>query len=327
MRAHMEMERSQHGDPAARVGDFAIRNDSGRTYRTFVSGVTGHVGRELARELSAVGIEVHGLTRQATEGIQRSPGHVVLHQIDGRTETVVKLFDELRPDVVIHLAALARRDHLVTDIVSFFEANILYGTQLLEAMRICGCRRFVTAESILQFSEDGQHRPLNLYAATKQAFADLLNYYVEVFGLGAIALVLPTIYSEYETVPKLMTDIASAWRTGGALTLLTEEVRLDLVHVEDVARAFARASALLEREATDKPGSLRRYGVSSGSIVTPLELLALFERIGERKLSVVKAASSRSSRRCRPWLGPGVPGWAPQINLEAGIRRMLMEHQ
>jgi len=228
---------------------------------------------------------------------------------------------------VIHLAALARRNHLVTDIVPFLEANILYGTQLLEAMRLCGCRRLVTAESILQFSQDGEHRPVNLYAATKQAFWDLLTYYVDAFGLAATALVLPTIYSEYETIPKLMTDIAAAWRSGDVLKLHTDAVLLDLVHVDDIAGAFVKAFGLLEQVGPDKQGSLRRYCVSSGSAVTPLELVALFERIGERKLSLQKVASAGNSRRGRPWRGPGLPGWVPQVNLEAGVKRMLVRHQ
>ena len=305
----MEMERSQ------------------QARRVVVSGITGHVGRELGRQLSAAGIEVHGLTRQVVEDIPPYPDRVVLHQIDGRTETLVALFEELRPQAVIHLAALARRDHLLTDVVPFFEANILYGTQLLEAMRLGGCRRLVTAESTLQFSQTGEHRPLNLYAATKQAFWDLLTYYVDAFGLSATALALPTIYSEYETVPKLMTDIASAWRTGGVLKLQTDEVLLDFVHVEDVAGAFVAAFGLLEPEGPDKQGLLRRYCVSSGGAVTPLELLALFERIGERKLPMQKAATAGNSRRARPWRGPGIPGWMPQVNLEAGIKRMLVRHQ
>jgi nucleoside-diphosphate-sugar epimerase len=208
-------------------------------------------------------------------------------------------------------------------VTPFLQTNILYGTQLLEAMRLSGCRRFVTAESILQYSETGAYRPFNLYSATKQAFADLLHYYVDAFDLAARALVLPTIYSEYESTPKLMTDTTYAIQHGTVLHIQTEDVLIDFVHVEDVADAFVRACSLLENDAAQGSGSFHRYCVSSGAQITPPELFAVFERVGERRLRVQKGISSNTSRRVRPWSGPVVPGWTPRVDLETGVRRML----
>ena len=301
---------------------------SPKRYPIVLTGITGHVGGELARQLVAAGAEVHGLTRQALPIGRPSLNQVTLHKFDSRTETLVELFRELRPHTVIHLAALARRNHLTSDIVPFVEANILYGLQLLEAMRLSDCRRFVTTESILQYSDTGEYSALNLYAATKQSFADLLIYYVRAFDLSAIALVVPTVYSEHETAPKLMTDAAGALQHGTVLNLQADDVQIDFVHVEDVANAFVRAASLLESIVEPTFGSLSRYFVSSGRTVTPTELLALFERIGEKKMIVRrKPASHAGLRRVRPWFGPVLPGWVPYVDLESGIKRMLSRQQ
>jgi CDP-3, 6-dideoxy-D-glycero-L-glycero-4-hexulose-4-reductase len=290
--------------------------------RVAISGVTGYVGRELARLLAAGGSKILGLTRQSPSALVNLLPTVTLHRIDDRTESLCELFEGFRPDVVIHLAALARRNHLVTDVTSFFKANVLFGSRLLEAMRLCGCHKFITAESILQFSDTGESRAMNLYAATKQAFAEVLDYYTNAFGISAVALVLPTLYSEHETRSKLMTDIASAVLNGTPVDLQASSVKVDFVHVEDVASAVVRSSEIL-KDRTPESGTFSRYWVSSGRNVTAQELVTLFEHLGERKVDVRWQRSQINSRRMSPWCGPVLPGWTLRIDLETGIKRML----
>ena len=115
-----------------------IDGPSESLHRIVVTGVTGHVGRELTARLAASGAKVFGLTRQELANIRPFPCPVVLYRLDGSTVTLAKLFHQIRPDTVIHLAALARRSHLIADVTRFIEANILFGTQLMEAMRLSG---------------------------------------------------------------------------------------------------------------------------------------------------------------------------------------------
>lgn len=290
--------------------------------RVAISGVTGYVGRELAYLLASSGSKILGLTRQGLSAIAELPSAVTLERIESRTEYLCELFESFHPDVVIHLAALARRDHLVSDVSPFLEANILLGTRLLEAMRYCGCNRFITAESVLQFSDTGESRATNLYAATKLAFAEMLKYYTAAFGISAISLVLPTLYSESETRSKLMTDVAAALLNGSTVAIQAGEVKIDFVHVEDVARALELALGMLE-ERNSESGFFSRYWVSSGRTVTPRELVSLFERIGEKQINVQWRHSQINSRRMTPWHGPVLPEWIPHIDLETGIRKML----
>ena len=313
----MAAERKEHGD-YARDSDAEDQHTS----CVVISGITGHVGCDVARLLVAAGCKILGLTRQDLSSVSGLPHSVTLHRIDDRTETLCELFELHSPDAVIHLAALARRNHLVSDITPFFEANVLLGIRLLEAMRFSCCKRFVTAESVLQFSDTGEPRATNLYAATKQAFAEVLRYYTSAFSISSIALVLPTLYSEHETRPKLMTDIAAAVQNGTPVDIQAGDVKVDFVHVEDVARAFMRALEILS-EKTLEMGTFDRYWVSSGRNVTPVELVSLFERFAEKEVEVRRQHSKVNARRMSPWRGPVLPGWVPQIGLETGIQRML----
>lgn len=287
--------------------------------RAVVSGITGIVGQELARQLLAAGVEVHGVSR--ARGAYRSfeGSDVRIHHIDGRTETLIAMFEDVRPDIVFHLAGIARREHLSSDVTPFINANILFGTQLLEACKVSGCRRFVTAGSYLQYGENGEYRPFNLYAATKQAYEDILAFYVDAYGISVVIVALCNVYTENDPRPTLLTDIAAAVTKGTPLHLHAGESWIDLVHVEDVA------AALLKVLQSDDvfTGTPAQYSVTSGRQMSSGELIALFEKIEERPITIKRADRRHPARRVKPWLGNSVPGWTPRVKLEDGIKRLL----
>jgi nucleoside-diphosphate-sugar epimerase len=306
----------------AHLGEFGQLSRRKLVHRAIVSGTTGHLGREIAAQLAAAGFETHGLTRQERKLVRPWTETVRIHQIDGSTERLAAIINDVRPDTIFHVAGQARREHQRGDVAPFVEANILFGTQLLEAMRWSDCRRFVTAGSYLQHFDSDGCRALNLYAATKQAFEAILEYYVDSFGFSAVRLTLSDIYSEHDTRPKLMTDIATAWTTSTPVNLQTNEAWVDLIHVADAASAFMRAASLLETNVISS-GALHRYSVSSGYHVSATELVGLFEKLGDRKLIVKRAEGHTSSRTMKPWRGTVLPGWTPKVNLEEGIRRII----
>lgn len=290
--------------------------------RALVSGITGHLGREVARQLSQRGIEVYGLTRQPVAQAPALSPTARLLQIDGSTRDVLGAFEQSNPDVVIHLAGLSRREHRSSDIEPFVAANILLGTQLLEGMRVTGCGRIITAGTYLQHYDTDAFRAFNFYAATRQAYEVMLEFYIDAYNLSAVRLTLADIYSEHDTRPKLMTDIARAWSTSTPVTLRDPESFVDLIHLEDAAAAFLHAASLLE-SGSIPDRTLSRYSVSSGEDITALELVHRFERRAGRNLQITRDCAPTPSRRIKPRRGTPVPGWRPRITLEDGIDRIL----
>jgi len=292
--------------------------------RVVITGVTGHVGGVLGVQLAEAGSEVHGLTRAKPHVaiLATSCRAVQIHQIDGQTQTLVSLFEQMRPDVVVHLAAQARREHLSSDITPFITANILFGTQLLEATKVVGCRSIITAGSYLQHAEDGRHSPFNLYAATKIAFEGLISYYVDAFDFCAIILTLFKVYGERDPHPTLLSQMVDAYADGLPLTLHAGEPSVDLVHVEDVAAAFVRSIRVIESHRSEGP-RWSRYSVSSGRDMTCTELMDVFHALGLAKPEIAYRRPGLPARRVRPWRGICVPGWTPRIGIRDGIARLL----
>ena len=294
-------------------------------HKAIVSGITGHLGRQLAIQLIAAGIETHGLTRK--DFVRPPPGleAVKFHRVDERIEDIIRYFREIQPDVLFHLAAAARRNHQPEDISPFVDANVLFGTQLLEAMRHTRGRRVVLAGSYLQHFDTDTYRPFNLYAATKQAFEDIVSFYIDAYGFLAVRLTLADIYSEHDTRAKLMTDIAKAWTSGTSLKLQAEEPWIDPIHAEDAAAACLSAGLLLE-QSTVPSGVLSRYAASSGGDISATEIVRLFEKLSDRKIRIERTVVAGDSRKIRPWRGELLPGWFPRIALELGITRIIRHY-
>ena len=296
-----------------------------RLHRALVSGITGHLGRQLAVQLTASGIETHGLTRK--DFVHPPPGleTVRLHRVSDETDVIIRCVCEVQPDIVFHLAAVARRDHQPDDIRPYIETNVLFGTQLLEGMKHSNCRRIVLAGSYLQHFDTDAYRPFNLYAATKQAFEDIVTFYADSYGFSGIRLTLADIYSEHDTRPKLMTDIARAWATGTPLRLHADEAWIDPIHVEDAAAACLRAGLLIEQGGVPS-GALSRYSASSGGDISATDIVRLFETLGSRRIRIERTTGGGTLRKIRPRRGESLPGWAPHIPLEHGITRIIKRH-
>lgn len=189
-------------------------------------------------------------------------------------------------------------------------------------MKAAECPRIVIAGSYLQHFDTDCSRAFDLYAATKQAFETVVEYYVDAYSLSAVRLTLADIYSETDTRPKLLTDIALARVRNVPVRLRGRETWIDPLHVSDAAAAFLQTSALLEIGTLPSPG-ICRYSVSSGRDISATQITALFERLGGHTIAVECAANEEEPRKMRPWRGAMLPGWKPRITLEEGIERII----
>ncbi len=104
------------------------------------------------------------------------------------------------------------------------EGNILFGTLLLEAMVATGVSRLVNTGTAWQHFEDVEtYRPVCLHAATKQAFEDILAYYVDARGLEATSLMLYDTYGPGDPRPKLISLLKKQLHADAALNMSSGE--------------------------------------------------------------------------------------------------------
>lgn len=287
--------------------------------RVLITGITGYIGSHLARVLLP-DWEVFGLVRHPlrTEYIADIQDRLHLVTTDGSYTSVETAVREVRPDLVYHLAAYYTGAHGPEAAPALISSNVTFGAYLLEAMSACGCSALIYASTVMAHYGGAAYRPLNLYAATKQAFSDLLAYYADAGLVRAVTLVLSDTYGSDDRRPKILNLIKQAAQTGTRIALSSGEQDYDVVHIDDVSSAFCLAGE----------GLLKGKFCGEVFQVVPERPLTLRQtveklcRVNAWSLNVDWGERPSTEREVRKAirLYPPVPGWTPTVSLDNGLR-------
>jgi nucleoside-diphosphate-sugar epimerase len=290
--------------------------------RIAVTGATGYVGSRLALHLSAAGAQVTAIVRpQSILGeLERlnCKAAIAFAETDAQYSNLREILLAARPDAVVHVAAARDGGDGESETRRLIESNILFPALLLAAMKGANVAGLVNTGTSWQNAGADRHRPMNLYAATKQAFEALIEHHAEA-GIRAITLRLFDVYGANDNRGKIISLLGEAARTGVALDMSPGHQRVDFVHVSDVCRAYAIA---LEMVLDAHWEGHRIYGASSGAPITLRELVAALEEAQGAKCQVNWGTRPYRSREVmEPFAGyPPLPGWRPQVSLREGLR-------
>lgn len=288
-----------------------------------ITGATGFVGSHLVRRLVRYGWQVHILSRAGSElPIFPEFSFVSNHVHDGSMESMVQCVAQSSPNVVFHLASLFLSQHSTNDIDALILSNVLFGNQLLEAMKINKVNLIINTGTSWQHYNNEEFNPVCLYAATKQAFESILQYYVQACGIQAITLKLFDTYGSDDNRHKLFYLLNQALETGQPLNMSAGEQLIDLVHIDDVCDAYVLAA---QRLLDGKVYQHECYAISSGHHLSLKELVALYAESSKRSVDVNWGARPYRFREVMiPWSqGLRLHGWYPRVSLIDGIRRLV----
>ena len=285
--------------------------------KILITGISGFLGSHLARHLLHLGHTVSGVIR-TTPPRSPLPDGIALHTIG---DDPARLHDALaveRPDLVVHLAAHYVAEHRAEDIASLMRSNVEFGAHVLDAMARCGCTAMVAAGSAWQHGA----APVNLYAATKNAFFALADYYCSVIGLRLIELAVYDSYGPDDPRPKLMNLLKHYAATADILDMTPGAQRLHLVHIDDTVHGFDLAC----RQVMELNGGEKRcYRLPSPEVISLRDVVAAFNAADPRHpVNVAWGAREYRHREVfAPWEdAPPLPGWHARITLADGLAHL-----
>lgn len=289
-----------------------------------MTGITGFVGSRLAQHLMAEGWHLHGIIRPGSSlaSVEALLPQLTCHIHDGSTEGMEAIVQRVKPTVVFHLASLFLAQHQVSDVKGLIDSNLLFATQLADAMARQGVRYLVNTGTFWQHHENRTDEPVNLYAATKQAFEAILAYYVSVDALQVITLKLSDTYGPQDPRKKLLHLLMNLASDGTPLAMSPGEQEIDLVHIDDVVRAFSMAATRL---LSGQGVGYACYAVSSGQPVPLRGLVNIFEEAAGRALPIRWGERPYRPREVmQTWRGgQPLPGWQPAIGMAEGFSALL----
>jgi GDP-L-fucose synthase len=255
---------------------------------------------------------------------------------------VRRMYADLRPDVVIHLAAEvggigANRKHPGR----FFYANMAMGLHLIEHGRRHGLRKFVQAGTVCAYPKhlpvpfreedlwNGYPEETNApYGVAKKALFVMLDAYKREYGLDS-AVVLPVnLYGpgdnfDVETshvIPALIRKCEEARVRGDASITCWGSGRAsrEFLYVDDAAEGIVTAA-----ERMNEPTPIN---LGTGSEITIADLVHLVARLTGYEGAIAWDPSQPDGQPRRALdirRAADLLGWRAQVDLEEGLRRTI----
>lgn len=296
-----------------------------------VTGGAGFLGRFVLDALKQRGVD------EANIFVPRRKDYDLTVEAD-----VVRLYDDAKPDVVIHLAAEvggigANRDHPGR----FFFANAAMGMHLIELGRQRGIQKFVQTGTVcaypkfapVPFNENdlwnGFPEETNApYGVAKKALFVMLDGYRREYGLNSSVVVPVNLYGPHDNfdlhsshvIPALIrkcieardsgADHMTCWGTGSASR--------EFLYVQDAAEGIVTAT-----EKMDDPTPLNLGTGAEITIKDLVELVAKHCRFeGEIRWDATKPDGQ--PRRCLDTTkATQAMGWTAKVGFEEGLQRTI----
>ncbi len=296
------------------------------TQRITVTGGAGFLGRQVLEQLTKLGCrEVFVPRRRDFDLTQESD--------------VARLYDQAKPDVVIHLAAEvggigANRAHPGR----FFFANMAMGLHLIEQARIHNIRKFVHTGTVcaypkfapVPFNENdlwnGYPEETNApYGVAKKALFVMLDGYKREYGLNSAVVVPVNLYGPHDNfdtetshvIPALIRKCEEARLQGDASMTCwgTGAASREFLYVQDAAAGIMAAAQKI-----DDPEPIN---LGTGQEITIKDLVTLIARLCDYKGRIEWDASKPDGqpRRCLDTARAAAKlNWRAKVDFETGLR-------
>ena len=325
--------------------------------KILVTGTAGFIGSHLAHALLDRGDEVIGLDN-VNDYYEVSLKEARLARLKAREgfsearfsledrEALFRLFEQERPERVVHLAAQAGVRYSLTHPEAYVDANLVGFCHILEASRQAQLAHLVYASSSsvygantkMPFSvHDNVDHPVSLYAATKKANELMAHTYSHLFGLPTTGLRFFTVYGPWGRPDMALFKFTRSILRGDPIEVFNHgQHKRDFTYIDDIVEGVVRT---LDRVATPNP-TWRGEAPDPGTSLAPYRIY----NIGNNQpvalmqfIECLEAALGKTAiKTFLPMQAGDVPetyadvddlirdvGYAPSTPLETGIERFV----
>jgi UDP-glucuronate 4-epimerase len=310
--------------------------------RIVVTGAAGFIGSHLSERLCARGDEVVGIDNfdpfypRATkaQNLARLQTNAAFSFVEGDIRDAAALeraFGPARPDVVVHLAALAGVRPSIAEPARYADVNLVGTQRVIDAARAAGTRRFVFASSSSVYGLDSEPpfkesdlclKPLSPYASTKRAGELLLFAAHHLYALDVTCLRFFTVFG-----PRQRPDLAI--HKFGRLIAADQPIPLfgdgstsrDYTFIDDIVDGVVASID----EAVVAPGH-RIYNLGGSRTTTLLGLVELLgQALGKKPIIEWQPEQPGDMKRTLAdvTLSGRALGYAPKVTMEEGIARFV----
>ena len=229
--------------------------------RILVTGAAGFVGSHVAQQLAKMGHHVVGcdnfndyyavqLKHDRVAALLAPLGVECLDAELADSAQVAALFDQVRPTLVVHLAAQAGVRYSIDNPAAYVQSNLVGFGNILEACRrhAVGHRLYASSSSVygnstkVPFSEEDQvDAPVSLYAATKKSNELMAHSYSHLFQLPATGLRFFMVYGPWGRPDMAYFSFTRKMMKGETIPVFAEGLLTrDFTYIDDIVEGVVR---------------------------------------------------------------------------------------
>jgi dTDP-glucose 4,6-dehydratase len=314
--------------------------------KLLITGGAGFIGSAVVRQAVNAGhqvVNVDALTYAAcldnVASVADSPLYAFEHADIRDPDALARIFNQYKPDAVMHLAAESHVDRSIDNPAAFIETNVNGTYRLLEAARtywheegkpsdfrfhhISTDEVYGTLGATGMFTEDTPYAPTSPYSASKAASDHLVRAWHETYGLPVIITNCSNNYGPYHFPEKLIPVVILSALAGEPIPVYGEGKNIrDWLYVED------HADALLTVLGKGELG--RTYNIGGENEVSNIDLVRTLCGILDIKhpkstpyAEQITFVTDRPGHDLRYAIDPTrirtELGWRPSVTLEQGL--------
>ena len=253
------------------------------------------------------------------------------YQLDIREEAdVVAALEEIKPEIVLHLAAIHFIPYCNKHPFEASDINIRGTMNLLKAIKVCGSvKQFFFASTAAVYpildgpiSETAEKKPLDIYGLTKLVGEELSEKFHQETGIPTIICRFFHAFGPNETNPHLIPELQQQVNDGKrTIKLGNLDPKRDFIHTSDMANAI---DALLQHV---KSG-IEIFNLGRGIEYSVVEVVNAFEAHLQQPIQI-EVDPERVRKVERMHLLSDISkitrytGWKPVVSLEEGIETLI----
>ena len=220
-----------------------------------------------------------------------------------------KKLKDVKADYFINFATLYSNNHSHAQITDFVNSNILFPTLIYDII-YNKVKKIINFGSMMQHSKNEKLVSKNLYAATKNAFEMIANYYANInCKTKFYNIKFYESFGDNDTRKKLIPTLINNYKQKKITKIVSKELALNIIHTEDIINSIM---ILLNNNIT--PGS---YCIKNTYNIKISNLISKLNKLLNNKIKVKygnKSITSNYHNNLKI-----LPKWKPIKNLENKI--------
>jgi UDP-glucose 4-epimerase len=270
-----------------------------------VTGGAGFIGTNLCKKLIELGHEVTSIDNYTTGKEKNHVEGVKYERHDIRYIYDYKWVYDKHPDVIFHMAAIARIQPSFEDPSNYFTTNA-NGT--LEIADYCAKNNVPLIYAGSSSHHSGKFK--NPYTFSKDIGEEIVKLYQEHFKLKSTIVRFYNVYGPYQLTEGSYTTLIGRWLNNIEKGIKCEiygdgEQRRDFTHVDDIVDALIRIQKQQAYRFIFELGRGKNYSVNEVAKMLDINPIYKPSKPGEARDTLNTDTSAQS-----------LLGWEPKIDLE-----------